>query len=296
MGTAQDDDSGMNVRYFDVPDALSDLFRHLVRLEVTIPDGQAISDLMIPLWGNLTWRDRATVRIGYRSGEIVNAGIAGLIGPHDHAVWAIVGPVRQWTAVLMPGAWARFIDAPARDYLNCTVQFTADPAFSVVQGFGETLFTSTHDSEEEFRRLTEFLLPLADIPRKPVEHRIDRIVAALTAAEVSTVGDLAEVVGVNRRTLERICDNVFGLPPKFLLRRQRFLRSVAVHMMNADRSWTHAIDESYYDQAQFVREFRKLMGVLPTEFARLKRPLSLPFLLENLGQWQRAVERSSSKA
>ncbi|MBV1916799.1 MAG: helix-turn-helix domain-containing protein [Sphingomonadaceae bacterium] len=296
MEDTEHGNAGMQVRYFDVPQELDDFFRSFVLLDVSIPDGEVISDLMLPLWGNLSWRDRTNINIRYQSGETINAGLTGLIGPHDHAVQAIVGPVRQWTAVLKPGAWARCIDAPARSYTNRIAPIIDDSAFSAFHGLDRTLFSGEPDDDAEFERIKDVLMPLANLPPRKIENWVGKIMAAVSDGDITRVSTLADSLGISRRTLERICDDVFGLPPKTLLLRQRFLRSVGHHMIKSDRPWIDSLDQSYHDQAQFVREFRRIMGVTPSELARMDRPLQSPFLIENVRAWQEIEERSDQRA
>ena len=80
-------------------------------------------------------------------------------------------------------------------------------------------------------------------------------------------------VEIGERSLERLCGRYFGFPPKLLLRRQRFLRSLAQFMIDPGHTWSEAIDGQYYDQAQFVRDFRSFMGMTPSEYADAPHPI-----------------------
>jgi len=54
-----------------------------------------------------------------------------------------------------------------------------------------------------------------------------------------------------------------------LLRRQRFMRSLTQFMLDPGVNWSDAIDGSYHDQAQFVRDCRQFLGMTPRQYAAL---------------------------
>jgi len=73
--------------------------------------------------------------------------------------------------------------------------------------------------------------------------------------------------------LERLCRRHFGFPPSLLLRRQRFMRSLSQYMLDPELTWIGAIDSHYHDQAQFVRDFHRFMGMSPRTYAALPHPV-----------------------
>ena len=44
--------------------------------------------------------------------------------------------------------------------------------------------------------------------------------------------------------------------------------------------WAGAMDVSYHDQAQFVRDFHEFMGMTPSEYRQLAKPLGGPVMRE----------------
>ena len=96
---------------------------------------------------------------------------------------------------------------------------------------------------------------------------------ALVDPELASVADLTQRLGMNVRSLERLSNRAFGFPPKLLLRRQRFLRSLARFMLDPSLKWLSAIDYHYHDQSHFVRDFRRFMGMSPSAYAKLEKPL-----------------------
>ncbi len=87
------------------------------------------------------------------------------------------------------------------------------------------------------------------------------------------VEDAAREVGLSVRQLERRCEYTFGLTPKAILRRSRFL-----DMATAMRGFSSPSDQDlaslrYFDQSHVAREFRRFTGMTPTEFTNRVTPL-----------------------
>ena len=72
---------------------------------------------------------------------------------------------------------------------------------------------------------------------------------------------------------DRFCGRVFGFSPQLLLRRQRFIRSLAKFMLDPSLKWIDTLDTHYHDQAHFVRDFKRFMTMSPSEYARLPHPI-----------------------
>ncbi len=71
---------------------------------------------------------------------------------------------------------------------------------------------------------------------------------------------------MSERTLHRLCNRAFGFSPKALLRQKRFLRTLERVRGVLDRPLSGLIDDGYFDQAHFNREFREFMGMTPTDY------------------------------
>ncbi len=87
------------------------------------------------------------------------------------------------------------------------------------------------------------------------------------------VADAAERVGLSGSALERRCRATFGLTPKVILRRSRFLDMAA-----AVRGISHPDDEEraalrFSDQSHLNREFRHFIGMTPGQFEKAQTPL-----------------------
>ena len=99
---------------------------------------------------------------------------------------------------------------------------------------------------------------------------------------MATVGELVARTGLALHSLERLTRRYFGFSPKLLLRRQRFLRSLAHYMLDPSLNWIGAIDGQYHDQAQFVRDFKAFMGLTPRRYAALPHPILNPIMRQRM--------------
>ncbi len=83
---------------------------------------------------------------------------------------------------------------------------------------------------------------------------------------------VAQALGVGERRLERAFDLAIGLSPKRFARVVRFLGAVREIGRRALRPGAPvAFASGYSDQAHFVREFKRLAGVTPTQYAAERR-------------------------
>ncbi|MFO0568064.1 MAG: helix-turn-helix domain-containing protein [Polyangiaceae bacterium] len=80
----------------------------------------------------------------------------------------------------------------------------------------------------------------------------------------ASVARIAEATGVSRRHVERLFAQYLGLPPKTLSRVLRFQYALASLMgLPAGTLADVAASAGYFDQAHFVREFRRMTGGVP---------------------------------
>ncbi|HZU62293.1 MAG TPA: helix-turn-helix domain-containing protein [Novosphingobium sp.] len=195
-------------------------------------------------------------------------------GPSTRAVRFTVGSCRIWGIGMPPLGWARFVGLPAAGTADRVLNGQHEPALARFLPLAQGLYGEERAVERELACLTDFFLALdAGLPPVPDAERIVAVHAALVDHEVSSVAQLVERVGFSHSTLERLCHRAFGFAPKQLLRRQRFIRSLAQYMLDPSLKWIGALDGHYHDQAQFVREFRAFMGMSPRQYAALDLPV-----------------------
>lgn len=83
-----------------------------------------------------------------------------------------------------------------------------------------------------------------------------------------SVSDLVDRLGVQERALQRLTGRLLGLTPKWLIQRRR-LHEATHHLKHGTQTLAGlAADLGYTDQAHFTRDFRRVTGHTPGDFAR----------------------------
>ena len=97
--------------------------------------------------------------------------------------------------------------------------------------------------------------------------------AALADPALSRASQLANRVGVSRRTLDRIFRRYVGVGPKWIVRRFRIHEACERISAGAPACWSAlAAELGYFDQAHFIRDFKSQVGRTPSEYAALTMP------------------------
>ncbi|MBT0667748.1 AraC family transcriptional regulator [Novosphingobium profundi] len=269
----------VTANYLSAVPELRRYFASVFLIEIDVVGGDVVEDFMFPDWATLRFNAHPSIAGNTRSGEQLQSSRFVVSGPRSQEVYLRTGSLRQWGVLLHPLGWSLLVGAPAQDYANRLVNGMMDPAFVRFRPLADTLFGEVPDARAELQRLTEFFMAMSAL-ESPSARTIALAYDAIQNPEVDSVEALAERVGVTRRTLERLCQRAFGFPPKLLLRRQRFLRSLAQFTVDPSLKWVGALDAGYYDQAQFVRDFHEFMGMTPTEYGHRAKPVVEPVLCE----------------
>lgn len=273
----------VDVRYFALPDDLAPFFTSIYRCRMRAPAGQSIVDALLPEWANLRFFTGAPPRVrSTRDGKIIETHF-GVTGPSSQPLHFDIASTSMWGIGLFPLGWARFVGAPAEDYADTVVDGYQHELFARLVPLADMLRNSSASDEQQFEEIVETFRQFPPLVRDAA--RIARIHEAMLDPYLVDVGELAEKVGLTKRTLERTCGKYFGFPPRFLLRRQRIMRSLSAFMLSEGKSWTETIDRHYHDQAHFVHEFHAFMGMSPSEFIALDHPIIEAIIVERQRIW-----------
>lgn len=230
-----------------------------------------VSDVLHPEWGNLRFlvEGEAPWRGADKDGALVDFPRATIFGATCCARLVVAGPGRCLGIGMTPFGWAMLVGADAAA--------SADRFLPAETLLGEdvlTLFARLRAAASDRARadlLDAWLLERAALATLP---RVD--VAALTRTladpAVRSVEELAEANGLTPVTLARACLRHFGFSSKLLLRRQRFLRTLATVFETGGRVGD-ALDPHYVDQSHFNRDFRHFMSETPARYFKRPHPI-----------------------
>lgn len=269
----------VTIEYFAPPAHLRPYCSTFFLSEIEVAGGETVEDYLFPEWAafrfcsdptppNATIPAIAVLRSGH---QIRNVRFA-VLGPRSQEIRFRVGTTRIWSINLSPLGWTHYIRHSAHAFANAMLDGMDHHAFAEFRPLAQTIFDGARDPPAELGRIIGFLSRL-ERPVVTDGKRIEDIFVKMLDPQITSVAELARSLGMNRRTLERICLRSFGFSPKLLLRRQRFLRSLTDYMLDPSLKWVGVLDGLYHDQAQFVRDFREFMGMTPSEYAALEKPI-----------------------
>lgn len=264
----------ISTRFFRPSAELAPYFSSYYLIEFVLSPGETVTDWLHPEWANIRFSENGNWSIG-SGGEFHSLPPIVGTGPTSRTIpFRVNGPTRIWGVGILPRGWVRLMDAPANVMADRTVACTPDSPYAPFAELRERTFCKRPDAAAEARRIDRTMQELLAVrPPQLDEPRIGSIHRRLFDSELASVADLAEKIGMSPRSLERICLRAFGFPPKLLLRRQRFLRSLSQYLLDPTQTWIKTLDENYVDQAHFVRDFQKFMGMSPSCYAALEHPV-----------------------
>jgi AraC-like DNA-binding protein len=240
--------------------------------ELETPGEIEQEDLVHPEWASIRYVLSGQSRGSFMPDPLQELSEAVLVGPSTRA--RRIGCVSARIAGLgiTPLGWFRLIKVNASLWANQSVDVRAQPEFAVFARIWETI-RGLDDYAEMARRMDEHLIAALAWP-DPREAKVAELHDLLTNPDFANVGELADALDMDVQQVERLTRRAFGFAPKRLIRRQRFLRTLAQRLLDPELNWSGAMDSQYYDQAHFNRDFKEFMGMSPREYLAMPRPIS----------------------
>jgi AraC-like DNA-binding protein len=241
-------------------------------LEIEISEGGPLEDLLPPDWASIILAVDGTWEQGTdRQSLTPITELSPLYGMKSKANWVRGGPGLAFCIGISPHGWASLFNNNADHYADKIA-----PLADMLGDDANILLAQARECGGFFERVAMangfFETRLARHGKKVRAKELALIKAALADPDCATVEEMTERVGLSQSRLLRLTKASYGFSPKFLIRRERFLRML--HKMEARpyAEWRDFIDHQYVDQSHLIRDFNEFMGLSPTRYLALDRP------------------------
>jgi AraC-like DNA-binding protein len=228
-----------------------------------------------PEWGSVRYLCAGAIRGSVQPEPMVEMPPVTLAGPSSRATNIACVSMRIASFGLLPLGWHRFVGLAASRLADNSAD--ARDLATPVDIVGLLPEVVAADGLQDVSAIFDqaLLKALAAMPEeaRAEDALIEQAHLALLDPQVATVAEMTDRLGVTALQLERLSKRVFGFPPKLLLRRQRFLRTLALLLRQPHAKWGDILDPQYYDQAHFNRDFQRFFGMSPKKYLALDKPI-----------------------
>jgi AraC-like DNA-binding protein len=202
--------------------------------------------------------------------EAGNSRVAGV--PKGRFTRRLEGKGRVLGTKFRPGGFRPFLAAPVSSLTGRTVPI--EEIFGTAAEGLEKQALGYADPVRGFEMVQAFLEQLRPKPDPQIDLASQIAERAATDREITRVEHLTAAFGLGTRTLQRLFSEYVGVSPKSIIQRYRLHEAAERIATGAPIDWPDlALDLGYADQAHFIRDFRRLVGKSPAEYAKGLREL-----------------------
>lgn len=212
--------------------------------------------------------DAGEVSVRVRNTVYSDVDPVALYGPMTRPIVATTHGGIQIGAGISPIGWARLSRRSAEDFHNRIVPV----ATLFGAGWGEGLrdeLTAAQSDDAFPAILDRHFAPLLTRPH-PQEAMIARLGAIIANGGSHDISSVAQALGITTVGLRRLARQFFGMSPKQMLLRARFLRSFLRQSGLDGGPPGRSIDPAYFDESHYLRDAQAFLGTTPRRF--LKQP------------------------
>ena len=183
------------------------------------------------------------------------------------------GPVTISSFSIRPSAWTALFDHPATQMADRVAPLHNLWDDDVVDSLVHALRKARNDSASVAAMESAIEKQLDRIGKSQVDPVIATFESIARRDSTMKVEDGAKLLGLSPRQLERRCLASFGLSPKAVLQRSRFLDMASAMRGLSDADQAELAALRFFDQSHLNREFRRYTGMTPGAFQRADTPL-----------------------
>lgn len=195
-----------------------------------------------------------------------------LFGPTSRAQWMEGRNAIGFAVAINPLFWPALMTVKAHSLADRGTKLTdiwGDAAAQL-----ESDLCAAPDFETRVAKINNFFLslPITDVPDS-LRQQVNLIRAALADPTCASVEQLVERTGLPQHRLTRLTKACFGFTPKLLMQRERFRRMLHRSVSMSYANWHAFIEGQYSDQSHLIRDFNRFLGMSPSRYFELERPL-----------------------
>ena len=236
--------------------------------------GDPILDCLPPEWANLQTGLDEVWELGSNSPQDLapTPSLTVLRGPTRRPTWTR-GRKRVFGFGILPTGWSRLWSLPCDTLADRFVPLEQVIGPDSAAAYQRDLLAAP-DFAARIAIAEHWLAQRLAEPRPgPPLDLLDRLYVRLGDPDILGIDELAEALSLSPTQFARLCKRGFGFPPKLLIRRQRFMRMLGEMHSRPYREWRDFIDPQYVDQSHMLRDFRDFLGMSPTAYFALPRPI-----------------------
>ena len=202
---------------------------------------------------------------------VLEAGTARIVGPHlSRFVRVLEGRGTVFGIKFKAGGFHPFLGAPIAQLADSTVPLAR--VFGVAATVLQDTVLATDADGPMISAAVAWLTarwPQADAM---VTHVSELVSSVVGDRGITSVDHLAMRAGASKRVLQRLFQQYVGASPKWVISRYRLHDAIEQLARREPDDWAaFALELGYFDQAHFIRDFKKLVGRTPAEFVRDER-------------------------
>lgn len=240
--------------------------------EMTVIGEGIVEDWLHPEWANIRMTLDDPWAFGSSPDTLSRLPHAIIQGPTSRPTFVRGHAGRAFGIGVLPTGWNRLWHAGAYEWADHFAPLAAIMGDDA--GLLETSVKTAPDFESRVDAANRFMLAMLDKSRpSPLDDQITALFQVLIDPASATVEQITTTLGLPQSRLARLSKRGFGFPPKLLLRRQRFLRMLGTLHARPYDEWPDFLDPQYVDQSHMIRDFQRFLGMAPSRYFALKRPI-----------------------
>lgn len=252
---------------------LAPYIRRFYVLEAPLPDGAVIEDFLLAETAFVRCLLRGDWAAETTPGQWSTAGNVVFFGANSRPLRVRVkGGFAVTGFAVRPSGWHALFAEAHNAFSNRML-----PLKELWGDLADTMFTGVSqagDDDEQLAAMESVLRERIALLHSPEpDLKMARFEVIARTDSTMRVEDAATDVGLSIRQLERRCLAAFGLTPKAILRRSRFLDTATALRGFSSPSERELDALRYFDQSHMNREFRKYTDMTPRTFANAVTPL-----------------------